>query len=30
MLKDNWEQRGVKSNYFRSDLAIFRKNYSQE
>ena len=25
MLKDNWEQRGVKSNYFRSDLAIFRK-----
>ena len=24
------EQRGVKSNFFRSDLAVFRKNYSQE
>ena len=24
------ETKGVKSNYFRSDLAIFRKNYSRE
>ena len=24
------EPKGVKSNYFGSDLAIFRKNYSQE
>ena len=24
------EKSGVKSNYFRSDLAVFRKKYSQE
>lgn len=30
MLKKLGEPRGVKSNFFRSDLAIFRKNYSQE
>ena len=26
----NEEQRGVKSNFFRSDLAVFRKNYSKD